>query len=648
MLAVRGLCRARTARVVKVAHQPALVMVQRFQSNSSTTTTSPPLSSNTAPDSANNAATASKVKAAATKPRGIWFDREEGISKDLKGIGVYAGSISAFMKSPEEKKAAPSFKSSGDGGRLPCEDPGTSAALQAAQAGYMASVAKTGKLPSPRRGLDAKFATASISHGSNSAATASCAGHSQGHGESHTHGAASAVAARGPSSLPRRAPPTALNTTPRKPPAALSVGGDKKSSLPPRATAAASASTADEGSSKASGIFSDGSQLLLNKEASDYYKSLPQNELTKEEMWSRINAAHADKAEAGATAIGSLEVDYVKMEEEMREFDLFHYRVGEMAYPDAARRRNYYAMWNLAMSLNKARWTMLEVHSQRGMKTTGAGMKLIFWKESIGAIMEKRRMNAGQFTDSHPVLRPFAAAVEQNPHMTKAFVRGFTDARLKVIQQPGNVQQLFDHFDKFYGYFFNSLLEVTNVKDEAAEHLMTHIGRATGLTNHCVMFWKKYARLGFTMLPSDICADNHVNLALLKNIPLASQDRAVRKVLFDVMCIVKDEMMHAQKIAKDVPPKAWPLVMECLYANYYLGFLQRREFNVSAMFADHNIENAGFAWYRLKKRWEWEKYQSIERLLEESAPIPFIGTSFAHRGSQYKQASGLGRDPARL
>ncbi|CAJ1993745.1 phytoene synthase [Leishmania donovani] len=581
------------------------------------------------------ASTAAKTSAAATTvpqtetPQGIRLSREMGLSEGFEGIGVYAGSISAFMK-PAHEKADATFGTDGDG-VLPCEQPGSQAAIQAAQAECMASVAMTGKLPSPSR--------------------AGAEAHRQAHGQaSHT------------SSLPRRAPPAALNVTPRKPP--MSLAADPKSlSSPPSASAArpTAASAAaigvtarpatslsssprpqSDNAKGASRVTADGSRVMRNKEATDYYRALPQNELSKEDMWRRINEASADRAEATGTAIGSAEVDYIKLEDELRDFDLFHYRIGEMAYPDQAMRRDYYALWNLAMSLNKARWSMLEVHSQRGMKTTGAGMKLIFWKESVGAIMEKRKMCTGQFTDSHPVLRPFAAAVERNPHMTKAFVRGFTDARLRVIQQPGNVQQLFDHFDKFYGYFFNSLLEVTHIKDEATEHLMTHVGRATGLTNHCVMFWKKYARLGFTMLPADLCADNHVNLGLLKNIPLASRDRAVRKVLFDVMCIVKDEMLHAQKCAKDVPPKTWPIVMECLYANYYLGFLQRRDFNVSAMFADHNIENAGFTWYRLKKRWEWERYQSIERLVDEAAPLPYINTSFAHRGSHYKMASGVG------
>ncbi|KAG5488770.1 hypothetical protein JIQ42_00387 [Leishmania sp. Namibia] len=612
-----------TAHIFSAAsrrHGPVFPAALRRHSTSS----SPPSCTSTTERASAAAATSSPT----VKPQSIRLSRDIGISEGFEGISVYAGSISAFMK-PARKKAETSLGTSSSGAQ-PCDQ----SAIQAAHADHMASVAMAGKLPSP-------------SHAGT---------------ETHRH-ALEQVAHT--SSLPRRAPPAALNATPRKPPMSLTADSKALNSPPstslarPPAAAGADGETArpaasapdmsfshpQSGSAKgASRVAALGSRIIRDKEATDYYRSLPQNELSKEDMWRRINEASADRAEAAeaaGTVIGSAEVDYLKLEDELRNFDLFHYRVGEMAYPDKEMRRDYYAMWNLAMSLNKARWGMLEVHSQRGMKTTGAGMKLIFWKESVGAIMEKRKMSTGQFTDSHPVLRPFAAAVERNPHMTKAFVRGFTDARLRVIQQPGNVQQLFDHFDKFYGYFFNSLLEVTHVKDDATEHLMTHIGRATGLTNHCVMFWKKYARLGFTMLPADLCADNHVNLGLLRNIPLASRDRAVRSLLFDVMCIVKDEMLHARKVAKDVPPKAWPIVMECLYANYYLGFLQRRNFNVSAMFADHNIENAGFAWYRLKKRWEWERYQSIERLVDESAPLPYINTSFAHRGSHYKMASGV-------
>ncbi|KAG5490244.1 hypothetical protein JKF63_00363 [Porcisia hertigi] len=636
---MRSLYLAHTVGAIPRRHAPLLGVALRCQS----TPASPPPSNPVAAKASAGAPTAART----TQSKSASLLRDTGLSDGLEGIGTYAGSISAFVK-PALEKSKTSFGAGGSS-VLPCEEPGSQAAIQAAQAEHMSLVAMTGKLPSPSHG--ARDALRLQGAGS----PAAVEGHRASlHQTSHT------------SSLPRRAPPAALDATPRIPPAGFatiaklpssssltSSSGPSAAPVADRVTAQASAPTSlsssprpqSGGAKGSSRITADGSRVMRSKEATDYYRTLPQNELSKEEMWRRINEANADRAESAGTAIGSAEVDYIKLRDELREFDLFHYRVGEMAYPDQEMRRDYYAMWNLAMSLNKARWTMLEVQSQRGVKTTGAGMKLIFWKESVGAIMEKRKMSAGQFTDSHPVLRPFASAVERNPHMTKAFVRGFTDARLRIIQQPGNVQQLFDHFDKFYGYFFNSLLEVTHIKDEATEHLMTHIGRATGLTNHCVMFWKKYARLGFTMLPADLCADHHVNLGLLKNIPLASRDHAVRRVLFDVMCIVKDEMLHAQKIATDIPPKAWPIVMECLYANYYLGFLQRRNFNVSAMFADHNIENAGFAWYRLKKRWEWERYQSIERLLDESAPLPYINTSFAHRGSQYKMVSGLGSGP---
>ncbi|KAH9598104.1 hypothetical protein LSM04_003580 [Trypanosoma melophagium] len=561
---------------------------------------------------------------------GLRLPVDEGISPGLQGFTDYGGSITAFTAPQSQSQGKSQSVGGGTASTVPCGVHGTS--VEAVKARHMANIALSGKLPSPRVAQQSgkpPLSSSSLASGS-PISTATAVGLSVG----------DMMERNVSSSLPRRLP-----TSSKGLPITTSTTTDTTTT-----TTTTSTSTSDVSGStsklKKESAASDAStkEELRAKEAEDYYSAIPRNAISKEEMWKRIRSATTDKAERVSSALQPSEVDYLKMEEELKEHDLFHYRMGEIAYPETTTRQNYYAMWQLAMSLNKARWTMLDVHSQRGVKTTGAGMKLLFWKESVNQIMEKRQMSAGQFTDSHPVLRPFAAVVEQNPQMTKAFVRGFTDARLRVVQQPGNVKQLFDHFDRYYGYFFNSLLEITNVKDENAEHMLQHIGRAIGLTQHCVMFWKKYARIGFTMLPADLCADNHVNIALLKNISLASRDRAVRKLLYDVMCIVKTEMLHAEQLASQCPPTAWPIVMECTYANYYLGFLQRRDFNVSAMFADHNIENAGFAWYRLKKRWEWEKYQSIKRLVSEEAPLPFIGISLGGRGSNYKMASGISQN----
>lgn len=483
---------------------------------------------------------------------------------------------------------------------------------------------------------------------------------------------------------------------------------DGSTILSPDATAA---------STKMSSSFSPSSSLSTStsetpfspdwtKEAEDYYRSLPKNPLTKEEMWERIQAANADKQErlqvgrngirertnnkdagngggpishlsspfsssssqtssfsSSGVALDIAEVDMIKMREELKEHDRWHYELGEYAFKDEEeetkfwfrgklleeeegrvmvarqRRYDYYTMWSLAMALNKARWNMLEVHSQRGVKTTGAGMKLLFWKEAIRGILQSGSTTGTNFTDSHPVLQPFSRVVSRHPKLTKAFVRGFTDARLRTLQQPANMQQLFDHFDKFYGYFYNTLLEVTQLQDEAAEHALVHIGRATGLTQHCVMFWKKYAALGVTLLPADMCADHCVHLGLLKRLSLASRDRAVRRLLCDVMGVAKTEMLHAEKLAKDIHPKTWPILMECLYPNYYLNFLQKRDFNVSAMFADYNIENMGFIWFRIKKRLEWQREQSIAKLLSDAAPVPILNRPIFYRGSAYKMAT---------
>lgn len=382
------------------------------------------------------------------------------------------------------------------------------------------------------------------------------------------------------------------------------------------------------------------------REARDYYKNVPTDLPDKDEVWARIQkqkggfTADPDDPNRPTGGLDPSEVDFIKMEEDIKENDLFHYRVGELAFVDEAMRRDFYAMHLLSMNLNKARWTMMEVHAEKGQKTTGAGMKLMYWKDSTNQVIEQRNMPTGQFVDSHPVLRQFAHCVRRHK-LTKTFLRGMVDAKLKVIHQPGNVKQLFEVFDKSYGYFYNSLLEVMGIKDDAAEHVMLHIGRAVGLTQHSVMFWKKYARLGFTMIPADICADNHINLSLLKNLHLAEKDRYVRRALYDVMSIVKTEMLHAQDIIGTCPVEAWPLIMDAFYPNYYLGFLQRNNFNVSAMWADENIENAGFSWYKYKKVAQWEKKHDLGLLISESAPVPFIGFSPFQRESKYKRSSEM-------
>lgn len=578
------------------------------------------------------------------KTKKVFFDREtEGLSPGLGGFGHYAGSITAFMDPTKVKTPTPK----------PCEE-------------VEEAMRKSSSTP-----LTSPFAPREYLQRLESVQAQNMAGVLQGGGAlptPHSQGGPQLSAARSPPAFlsggPGGAGMDGMKLPLPSPARPNAIPRSSTSSLPRTPPSASTASS-------------------TTTEAEDYYRSLPRNALSKEEMWSKIQSAHASRQkEAGdasrpqsasggmvspsttakrAVNLDPQAVDYAKMEEELRENDPWHLQLGAYAFSGREgsvvlgeeehmqhqRRYDYYTMWTLVMALNKARWNVLEVNAQRGVKTTGAGMKVLFWKEAIRGILKQGSTDGVSFTDSHPVLRPFANVVARNPKMTKTFVRGFTDARLRTLNQPANVKQLFDHFDKFYGYFFNSLLEVTHLQDEAAEHALLHIGRANGITNHCVMFWKKYAALGVTMLPADLCADHCVHLGLLKRLSLASRDRAVRRLLCDMMGIAKTEMIHAEKLAKDVNPKTWPLLMECFYPNYYLTFLQKRDFNVSAMFADYNIENVGFTWFRMKKRLEWQRMQSIERLLSDAAPVPLLNRCVLSRGSTYKMVTpvrGSGKD----
>lgn len=316
------------------------------------------------------------------------------------------------------------------------------------------------------------------------------------------------------------------------------------------------------------------------------------------------------------------ELEWMRIEKELKNEDRFHWRIGQIGLDDEQLRNDYYALHFLSLKLNKTRWYMMDIANKKGQNTTAIGMRGLFWKESCTAIIEAGCMTRGQFVDSHPVLRPFGEAMQRR-RFTKAFARGFVEARLRVMDQPANMQQLFDHFDRFHGHFLCMQLELLGVKSEVAEHIMIHLGRAIGITQHCVMLWRDYARLGRTLLPADICAQNHVNLSLLRNIRLATTDTCVRRVLLEVMNQVRAEMLHVKQLVPLYPTAAWPLLIEAVYPAFYLSFLERHEFDITKRFADQNHFTYGFYWHMQKAMLRWTRTKDLSVFVESDMPAVY-------------------------
>lgn len=363
-----------------------------------------------------------------------------------------------------------------------------------------------------------------------------------------------------------------------------------------------------------------------NKESDAEYRKSIGGFTDSRDVWNRMSKSREKIIEELSTNTQqpTTEIEYLRLEKLLKEEDKYHWRIGQLGFDDEQMRNDYYALHVIALQLNKARWLAVDVQAQKGKQTTGANVRGMFWKESLHGIIDKGRMVEGQFVDSHPTLRPFADCVRRN-RLTKAFLRGFVDSRLKNQPQPANMKQLFDYFDKSYGYFYNSQLEVLGIRrNDAAEHIMTHIGRANGLTQHCVLLWREYARRGTTMLPADICADNHVNLALLKNIPLATVDRPVRRALAEVMFHVRSEMDHVRALAPLVPTKMWPLLMEAFLPNYYINFLEKNDFDVTRWLVESHVMSPGLLWFTYKQMWRWSREKSIPDLVSDVAPVPLI------------------------
>ncbi len=362
---------------------------------------------------------------------------------------------------------------------------------------------------------------------------------------------------------------------------------------------------------------------LRSETDDEYAKKIPNTLGEKKKIWSKMRANRTRAASDELPPDDVSELEYVKLEKQIKDEDRFHWRVGQVAIDDEQTRMDYYALHLLALNLNRARWKVLDVQQEKGKSATGVNMRAVFWKESCHGIIDKGSMPRGQFVDGHPVLRPFASVVKRHT-LTKAFLRGFVDARLRVMPQPASVKQAVEHYDKAYGYFFNTQLELLGIRNDVAEHLMTHVGRALGLTQHCVLLWREYALKGATMLPADVCADNHINLALLKNVRMAKIDRCVRRALLEVLYKAKLEMDHVRNLAPHAPSAMWPLLMECLMPNYYIRFLERNDCDVGRWFSDQQYQSPGFQWFFYKQMFHWMHTKELETLVREEAPIPYL------------------------
>lgn len=358
---------------------------------------------------------------------------------------------------------------------------------------------------------------------------------------------------------------------------------------------------------------------------SDYLSKAAPDHSVEERFWKQVSVS--EKTYMGVVGEAPPEIDFVKLEEDMREEDHFHWRVGQTMIDDEQDRRDYYVLHAVALTLNKTRWKAIEAANERGGHVVGSRIKTMYYKEAFEKIIKAGRMPLGEFTDGNPTLRTFADVLRRRP-FTRSFLHNFVEARLQLLLQPGNMEQVLALFDRMYGDFLSTQLELFSALTPSSRQLLQHVGRASGVIQHCALLWKKYAAKNMSMLPANVCADNQVNLQLLRNLTLASRDKCVRRTLYDVLCYAQTEMDEARKLVEGFPMKAWPLLSEALLPNYYLHFLMKHSFDVSARSAEDHVFSPGFYWFCFKKMHMWRKHQDLRELLAVDAPLPYLSLRY--------------------
>ena len=247
----------------------------------------------------------------------------------------------------------------------------------------------------------------------------------------------------------------------------------------------------------------------------------------------------------------------------------------------------------------------VEVRLAARRKETLALMRLAWWRDAV------HKAYRGQAPD-HPVARALGAlcaAGDGSPRLSKGWFTRIVSQREKAAAGEA-IQADLDALEAFAEGTASPLLylqlEAAGVKDPAAHHAASHLGKAAGLSL-LLRGTVEHVQRKELYLPQDLCREHGVDVEALYRGEVGD---GLNEVVWRVASRAKVHLDEARALAAGVPAGAVPLLWPAIPVSHHLSALEANAFNplTEAMLTeDRGVSalrlNADFAWKRL-----WNKY----------------------------------------
>eukprot|EP00043_Microstomoeca_roanoka_P028317 m.17571 g.17571 ORF g.17571 m.17571 type:complete len:296 (+) comp8317_c0_seq2:115-1002(+) len=208
-------------------------------------------------------------------------------------------------------------------------------------------------------------------------------------------------------------------------------------------------------------------------------------------------------------------------------------------------------------------------------------MRYLFWSDVIDGLKRQNNKEADASTTPSQLRHPVALALQEvakEHDLTLSFLRQLIRARQSQSDDAPfqTLQEAETYAEQTCSSLYYLTLECMNIRNQHADHVASHLGRAEGLVT-LLRGIPYLAAQGKVRLPLDVCANHGVvqqELVRGKTTP-ALQDAA--------HVIASEAVLHmntARGMMKDVPSAARPCFLPAVCLNNYLNDLLKVDFDV--------------------------------------------------------------------
>lgn len=294
----------------------------------------------------------------------------------------------------------------------------------------------------------------------------------------------------------------------------------------------------------------------------------------------------------GASTSSGLRSAFSYCVEQVRNYDYHHY-LCLLELPTNMRRAGFALR---AFNVETARAMDVASDPKIGL------MRLLWWKEAVDKIFMNKLIE-------HPTAQALASVVSEQK-ISKSWLKRSVEARIndaqrEVTEIPKTIAELEKYAEDTVSTLLYTTLQAGGIRSTAADHVASHIGKASGLLLLLKSLpYHANRQRQFSYIPAEVAEKNGLmgKQGGRSEIRMDSRED-LSNAVFEIASVAFVHLQKARELAGTVPAEARPVLLPAVPAQVLLDSLSRVQFDVFDSRLNRGILGVPPLWFQLKLKW---------------------------------------------